>query len=218
MINRGNKLGGDDGAPQESAPTSAKSGKAPPPKKQKRAPCSARTKQLLSAVGVGVEGEESPADYENWSGVEESVWPGLDTKFSGDDPENGQLNLPRYCGIKENHRGEGCEKNSEAFRFFSLFFTPDMVEIVVSETQKHVEKLAAMSEPPQGFMGRRRGDGSWPPEAVKHFSARFKNHSFSKAYLYRFLAALIYIAYQCPSKSIKEAWSMTFITFHICIR
>ena len=28
-----------------------------------------------------------------------------------------------------------------------------------------------------------------------------------RPYLYRFLAALIYNAYQCPSKSIKEAWS-----------
>ena len=69
-----------------------------------------------------------------------------------------------------------------------------MVERVVSETQKHVDRLASLSEPPSSFLGVRAGNRQWPPQSIIYF----KEHKFSKAYLYRFLAALAYITYQCP--------------------
>ena len=78
-----------------------------------------------------------------------------------------------------------------------------MVEMVVSETQKLVDRLAGLQEPPSSFLGARAGNRQWPPQSILYFKA----NKFSKAYFYRFLAALTYIGYQCPQKSIEEAWS-----------
>ena len=95
-----------------------------------------------------------------WAPVDEVVWPNNDTKFVGKDAVRGALNLPRDCGVKENQQGEGCEQNRKAFNFVSLFkfFTPAMVEMVVSETQKHVDRLAGLPEPPSSFLMARAGN------------------------------------------------------------
>ena len=82
-----------------------------------------------------------------------------------------------------------------------------MVDMIVDETQKHVDKLADLPAPPPGFTSQRADRNTWPPKFVRRFSPRFNGDKFNKAYLYRFLACLIYLAYQAPTKSICEAWS-----------
>ena len=78
-----------------------------------------------------------------------------------------------------------------------------MVEMVVSETRKHVDRLEGLQKSPSIFLGARAGNRQWPPQSIQYFKA----NKFSKAYFYRFLAALTYIAYQCPQKSTREAFS-----------
>ena len=125
------------------------------------------------------------------------VWPSDDTKFQvvGKDAVRGALNLPRDCGVKENQRGEGCKQNRTAFNFFSLFFTSAMVEMVVSETQKHVDRLAGLREPPSSFLMTRAGNKQWPPQSIQYFKA----NKFSKAFFFISYCAHLYCT-QVPSE------------------
>ena len=127
-----------------------------------------RAKRAVSAA-MGAAGSESGAEIPSrWSNAGETVWEGKNTDFTGEHPQEGEILLPRECGINPHPRERIGAKHPHTINFFSFF-------------------------PPQGFHTNRAANGSWPPECVKRFSKEHGGQEFNKAYFYRFLAALIYI-------------------------
>ena len=52
--------------------------------------------------------------------------------------------FPRICGINPHPRERSGAKHPQTIKYFSLFFTNEMVEKVVDETNLYVKKLAEM--------------------------------------------------------------------------
>jgi hypothetical protein len=166
-----------------------------------------RAKRAVSAA-MGAAGSDSGAEMSSrWSNAGETVWEGKNTDFIGEHPLDGEILLPRECGINPHPRERGGTKEPHTIKYLSLFFSDEMVDKVVEETNLYVKKLADLREPPQGFHTIRAANSSWPPESVKRFSKEHGGQEFNKAYFYRFLASLIYIGLHAPHKSVAALWS-----------
>ena len=71
------------------------------------------TARAQKAVSAAMEGAGSNSGSEMsclWSNAVETVWEGKNTDFTGEHPEDGEILLPRECGINPHPRARGGAK------------------------------------------------------------------------------------------------------------
>ena len=163
-----------------------------------------RGEKLVRVANSNSGAAQEPEKSENWTEVDKTFWPGNDKEFFGQDAENGKLNLPANCGIREIHRATSGSPSAHRFQFFSFFSTFAMLDMVVDETQKHVDKLAEHPAPPPAFSSHRADRNSRPPKFVRCFYPNFCVEKLNDASLYRFIACLKFSTYQARMKSLRE--------------
>ena len=80
-----------------------------------------RARKAVSAA-MGAAGSESGAEMPSrWSIAGETVWEGKNTDFTDEHPQEGEILLPRECGIYPHPRARRREATADYYIFLSFF-------------------------------------------------------------------------------------------------